>query len=69
MTFKEQEQFTQRKKILRSNFYLLLLEIHDLPMFKQKEILEYKLAEWMKDKIQTLMRKTRKVFSFRAVIQ
>ena len=47
---------------------MLLLEIHDLPMFKQKEILEYKLAEWMKDKIQTFMRKTRKVFSFRAVI-
>jgi len=30
-----------------------LLEIHDLPMFKQKEILENKLIEWMKDTIQT----------------
>jgi len=41
------------KKFLRPNFYNALLEIHDLPMFKQKEILENKLIEWMKDTIQT----------------
>jgi ligand-binding sensor domain-containing protein/serine phosphatase RsbU (regulator of sigma subunit) len=41
------------KKYLRHYFYLTLLEIHELPMFKQKEILEKKLSEWTKNKIQT----------------
>ncbi len=50
-----QDQFggDRDKKFLRSNFYKTLLEIHDLPMVQQKEILENKLIEWMKDTIQT----------------
>ena len=41
------------KKFLRPHFYTILLEIHDLPMVKQKEILENKLRDWMKDRDQT----------------
>jgi ligand-binding sensor domain-containing protein/serine phosphatase RsbU (regulator of sigma subunit) len=41
------------KKFLRTHFYRALLELHDLPMVKQKEILENNLNEWMKDEIQT----------------
>ena len=41
------------KKFLRTHFYMILLEIHELPMSKQREILEYRLIEWMNDKIQT----------------
>ena len=41
------------KKFLRCKFYMTLLEIHDLPMFKQKEILEKQLKDWMKDGEQT----------------
>ena len=41
------------KKYLRKEFYLTLLEIHELPMLKQKEFLEKKINKWMKDKIQT----------------
>jgi Two component regulator propeller./Stage II sporulation protein E (SpoIIE)./Y_Y_Y domain. len=41
------------KKYLSSHFYLTLLEIHELPMLNQKEILEKKLKEWIKDDIQT----------------
>ena len=41
------------KKYLRAHFYLTLLEIHELPMLEQKEILEKKLTEWMRDKPQT----------------
>jgi ligand-binding sensor domain-containing protein/serine phosphatase RsbU (regulator of sigma subunit) len=41
------------RKYLRRHFYLTLLEIHEFPMLKQKEILEKKLIEWMKDNPQT----------------
>jgi len=41
------------KKFLRQYLYLTLLEIHELPMLKQKKILEKKLIEWMKDNTQT----------------
>jgi serine phosphatase RsbU (regulator of sigma subunit) len=41
------------KKFLRHRFYDTLLEIHELPMLNQKELLEKKLNEWMKDNIQT----------------
>jgi serine phosphatase RsbU (regulator of sigma subunit) len=51
--YKDQFGGERDKKFLRSNFYMLLFELHDLPMFKQKEILEQKLIEWMKDTIQT----------------
>jgi ligand-binding sensor domain-containing protein/serine phosphatase RsbU (regulator of sigma subunit) len=41
------------KKYLRHHFYLTLLEIHKLPMLNQREILENKLNNWIKDKTQT----------------
>jgi serine phosphatase RsbU (regulator of sigma subunit) len=41
------------KKYLRHHFYLKLLEIYELPMLKQREILETNLNNWIKDKIQT----------------
>ena len=41
------------KKFLRTHFYMALLEVHELPMNKQKELLERKLTDWMKDEIQT----------------
>jgi ligand-binding sensor domain-containing protein/serine phosphatase RsbU (regulator of sigma subunit) len=41
------------RKFLRQHFYQTLLEIHELPMLKQKEILEIKIIEWMKDNPQT----------------
>jgi serine phosphatase RsbU (regulator of sigma subunit) len=50
-----QDQFggDQNKKYLSHQFYSTLLEIHKLPMKSQKEILEKKLYEWMKDNVQT----------------
>lgn len=50
-----QDQFggENEKKFLRSNFYNVLLEIHELPLLKQKEILESTLMEWMKESVQT----------------
>lgn len=41
------------KKYLIHNFHMALLEIHKLPMLNQREILEQKLKEWMKDTTQT----------------
>ncbi len=41
------------KKYSIKRFYATLLEIHKLPMKNQKAVLEKKLAEWMKDNIQT----------------
>jgi serine phosphatase RsbU (regulator of sigma subunit) len=41
------------KKYLRQHFYLTLMEIHNLPMSSQKEILELKLDQWIRDGIQT----------------
>ncbi len=43
----------RNKKYLIRRFYDTLLEIHELPMKRQKEILEKKLYEWMRDYIQT----------------
>jgi len=50
-----QDQFggDHDKKYLSHQFYCTLLEIHELPMKSQKEMLEIKLREWMKDNIQT----------------
>jgi serine phosphatase RsbU (regulator of sigma subunit) len=41
------------KKFFVRRFYIELLNIHRLPMLKQKEILENNLKEWMGDNIQT----------------
>jgi len=41
------------RKYLRRQFYMTLLEIHELPMLKQKEFLAKKLVEWMKNTPQT----------------
>lgn len=41
------------RKFLRCQFYKILLEIHSMPMSIQKEFLEKKLIEWMKDETQT----------------
>jgi ligand-binding sensor domain-containing protein/serine phosphatase RsbU (regulator of sigma subunit) len=50
-----QDQFggDRNKKYLNHRFYQSLLEIYELPMAKQKEILEQRLREWMKGNIQT----------------
>jgi ligand-binding sensor domain-containing protein/serine phosphatase RsbU (regulator of sigma subunit) len=41
------------RKYFVHRFYVELLDIHRLPMFKQKEILEKNLKEWMGDNVQT----------------
>jgi ligand-binding sensor domain-containing protein/serine phosphatase RsbU (regulator of sigma subunit) len=51
--YKDQFGGEYDKKFLAKHFHLTLLEIHKLPMFDQKEILERKLKGWMKDTIQT----------------
>jgi serine phosphatase RsbU (regulator of sigma subunit) len=50
-----QDQFggRQDKKYFVHRFYVELLDIHRLPMSKQKEILEKNLKEWMGDNVQT----------------
>lgn len=50
-----QDQFggEHDKKYLSQRFYKTLLEIYELPLIRQKEILEQRLSEWKKDKIQT----------------
>ncbi len=50
-----QDQFggDHDKKYLIHRFYKSLLEIYEMPMKRQKEILEQRLSEWMKDNIQT----------------
>ncbi|TAL78318.1 MAG: hypothetical protein EPN88_02225 [Bacteroidetes bacterium] len=51
--YKDQFGGDYDKKYLSSRFYSTLLEIHELPMSNQREILEKKLNEWIKDNIQT----------------
>jgi ligand-binding sensor domain-containing protein/serine phosphatase RsbU (regulator of sigma subunit) len=51
--YKDQFGGESNKKYLKQRFYDTLLEIHELSMSNQKEILEKKLNEWMKDNIQT----------------
>jgi len=41
------------RKYFVHRFYVELLDIHRLPMSKQKEILEKNLKEWMGDNVQT----------------
>ena len=41
------------KKFLRQHFFVTLMEIHKLPVIRQKEVLESKLREWIGDNIQT----------------
>jgi serine phosphatase RsbU (regulator of sigma subunit) len=50
-----QDQFggEHDKKYSARQLYNTLLEIHEMPMIRQKETLEKKLLEWMKDNIQT----------------
>jgi serine phosphatase RsbU (regulator of sigma subunit) len=50
-----QDQFggEHDRKYFVHRFYWLLLEIHRLPMLKQKEALEKNLKDWMGDNIQT----------------
>jgi serine phosphatase RsbU (regulator of sigma subunit) len=50
-----QDQFggDHDRKYFVHRFYCELLDIHILPMLKQKEILEKNLKEWMKDNVQT----------------
>ena len=40
------------KKFMSKNFKKLLLEIHENPIYEQKQILESTLNEWMKEKEQ-----------------
>jgi serine phosphatase RsbU (regulator of sigma subunit) len=51
--YKDQFGGDQNKKYSNKRFYATLLEIHKLPIKSQKEVLEKKLTEWMKDNIQT----------------
>ena len=51
--YKDQFGGNLDKKYSNKRFYATLLEIHKLPMKNQKAVLEKKLAEWMKDNIQT----------------
>ena len=50
-----QDQFggDRDKKFSRCRLYDTLLEIHELPMAQQKEILEKRIRDWMKNTIQT----------------
>jgi ligand-binding sensor domain-containing protein/serine phosphatase RsbU (regulator of sigma subunit) len=50
-----QDQFggDHDRKYFAHRFYCVLLDIHRLPMLKQKEILEKNLRDWKKDNIQT----------------
>jgi ligand-binding sensor domain-containing protein/serine phosphatase RsbU (regulator of sigma subunit) len=50
-----QDQFggEHDRKFFVHRFYTLLLEIHRMPMLKQKENLEKNLKEWMGDNVQT----------------
>ena len=51
--YKDQFGGENDKKYSKQRFYDTLLEIHELPLPDQKEILEQKLTEWMKDNTQT----------------
>ena len=51
--YRDQFDGNNDKKYSTRQFYDMLLEIHELPMLNQREILEEKLNEWMKDNIQT----------------
>ena len=50
-----QDQFggDHDRKYFAHRFYCVLLDIHRLPMLKQREILEKNLRDWKKDNIQT----------------
>jgi len=45
--FIDQKGGPNQKKFMRKKFKNLLLEIHDLPLFDQKNIMENTLTEWM----------------------
>jgi len=51
--FKDQFGGERHKKYLGKKFYATLLEIHKLPMLNQKQILEEKINDWMKNTTQT----------------
>jgi serine phosphatase RsbU (regulator of sigma subunit) len=50
--FMDQKGGRDNKKFMSKNFKKLLLEIHDRPMFEQKDMLEKTLADWMGDNTQ-----------------
>ncbi|MCK4992635.1 MAG: SpoIIE family protein phosphatase, partial [Bacteroidales bacterium] len=45
--FIDQKGGKENKKFMSKNFKKLLLEIHDRPMYDQKDILDRKLSDWM----------------------
>ena len=51
--FVDQKGGVENKKFMSKNFKVLLLEIHDQPMYEQKEILDKALTEWMGNNAQT----------------
>jgi serine phosphatase RsbU (regulator of sigma subunit) len=50
--FVDQKGGKENKKFLSKNFKKLLLEIHDQPMYDQKDILDRTLSEWMGENAQ-----------------
>ena len=50
--FVDQKGGKDNKKYMSKNFKNLLLRIHDLPMFEQKNILEKTITDWMGDNAQ-----------------
>jgi len=50
--FMDQKGGKENKKFMSKNFKKLLLEIHDHPMYEQKDILDKTLANWMGDNTQ-----------------
>ena len=50
--FPDQKGGEEHKKFMTKNFKALLLEIHEQPLYEQKEILEKTLEEWMGDQEQ-----------------
>jgi ligand-binding sensor domain-containing protein/serine phosphatase RsbU (regulator of sigma subunit) len=50
-----QDQFggEHDRKFFVHRFYTLLLDVHRMPMLKQKETLEKNLKDWMRDNVQT----------------
>ena len=45
--FKDQTGGIEKTKFNSQRFKKLLLEIHNLPMYEQKEILDHTLKDWM----------------------
>jgi serine phosphatase RsbU (regulator of sigma subunit) len=50
--FVDQKGGNESKKFLSKNFKELLFEIHDQPMYDQKEILDRTISDWMGERPQ-----------------